>query len=198
MDMDRRGRGVSSFVPVTLTGRPSLMQATEPTVPPSPSARQRAASLKERVSIIFTSLAVVLALRSHADETTPLAAAATLSIVVIGSLLGIFVADLLSHLTVHSKLPTGDELHHMITVSAGGLGVLVTPLLLLTAAGLGLWSTAVALGWAVAVLVVSLGIVGFLAIRRLEIPLRHKAAIMFAEVVLSLLVIGLELVAHNL
>ena len=123
------------------------MQATEPTVPPSPSARQRAASLKERVYIIFTSLAVVLALRSHADETTPLAAAATLSIVVIGSLLGIFVADLLSHLTVHSKLPTGEELHHMITVSAGGLGVLVTPLLLLTAAGLGLWSTAVALGW---------------------------------------------------
>jgi len=35
-------------------------------------------------------------------------------------------------------------------------------------------------------------------VRRLEIPLRHKAAIMFAEVVLSLLVIGLELVAHNL
>ena len=47
-------------------------------------------------------------------------------------------------------------------------------------------------------LVVSLAVVGFLAIRRLEIPLRHKAAIMLAEVVLSLLVIGLELVAHNL
>ena len=28
-------------------------------------------SLKEHVYIIFTSLAVVLALRSHADETTP-------------------------------------------------------------------------------------------------------------------------------
>ena len=187
-----------SFTPVALTGRPSQMQATEPTVPPSPSARQRAASLKERVYIIFTSLAVVLALRSHADETTPAAAAATLSIVVIGSLLGIFVADLLSHLTVHSKLPTGEELHHMIAVSADGLGVLVTPLILLAAAGLGVWSTAVALGWAVVVLVVSLAVVGFLAIRRLEIPLHHKAAIMFAEVVLSLLVIGLELIAHNL
>lgn len=174
------------------------MQATERTVPPSPSARQRAASLKERVYIIFTSLAVVLALRSHADETSPAAAAATLSIVVIGSLLGIFVADLLSHLTVHSKLPTGEELHHMITVCLGGLGVLVVPLILLAAAGLGVWTTAVALGWAVVVLVVSLAVVGFLAIRRLEIPLHHKAAIMFAEVVLSLLVIGLELVAHNL
>jgi hypothetical protein len=174
------------------------MQEIEPASPHSASARQRAASLKERVYIIFTSLAVVLALRSHADETTPAAAAATLSIVVIGSLLGIFVADMLSHLTVHSQLPTGEELHHMITVSASGLGVLVTPLLLLAAAGLGIWSTAVALGWAVVVLVVSLAVVGFLAIRNLEIPLRHKAAIMFAEVVLSLLVIGLELVAHNL
>ena len=174
------------------------MQATEPTAPPSPSASPRAASLKERVYIVFTSLAVVLALRGHADETTPAAAAATLSIVVIGSLLGIFVADLLSHLTVHSKLPTGEELHHMIAVSADGLGVLVTPLLLLLAAGLGLWSTAVALGWAVVVLVVSLAIVGYLAIRRLEIPFRHKVAIMCAEVVLSLLVIGLELLAHNL
>jgi len=190
--------GRYSFTPVTLTGRPSHMNAIEPAAPPTPSARQRAASLKERVYIIFTSLAVVLALRSHADETTPAAAAATLSIVVIGSLLGIFVADLLSHLTVHSTLPTGAELHHMIAVSADGLGVLVTPLLLLTAAGLGLWSTAVALGWAIVVLVVSLAVVGFLAIRRLEIPLRHKAAIMFAEVVLSLLVIGLELLAHSL
>ena len=190
--------GMWSFTPVTLTGRPSHMNPIEPRVTLSPAARQRAASLKERVYIIFTSLAVVLALRSHADETSPAAAAATLSIVVIGSLLGIFVADLLSHLTVHSKLPTGEELHHMMAVSAGGLGVLVTPLLLLAAAGLGLWSTAVALGWAVVVLVASLMVVGYLAIRRLDIPLHHKAAIMFAEVVLSLLVIGLELIAHNL
>lgn len=174
------------------------MNAVEPSAPLSPSARHRAASLKERVYIIFTSLAVVLALRSHADQTTPGAAAATLSIVVIGSLLGILVADLLSHLTVHSELPTGAELHRMVAVSADGLGVLVAPLLLLAAAGLGFWSTAVALGWAIVVLVVSLAVVGFLAVRRLEIPLHHKAAIIFAEVVLSLLVIGLELLAHNL
>lgn len=198
MDIDGCGSGLF-FVHFRVADRKAFsMQATEPTVPPSPSARQRAASLKERVYIIFTSLAVVLALRSHADETSPAAAAATLSIVVIGSLLGIFVADLLSHLTVHSKLPTGEELHHMMAVSADGLGVLVTPLLLLTAAGFGLLSTAAALGWAIVVLVLSLAVVGFLAIRRLDIPLHHKAAIMFAEVVLSLLVIGLELLAHNL
>ena len=140
----------------------------------------------------------MLALRSHADETTPGAAAATLSIVVIGSLLGILVADLLSHLTVHSRLPSGEELRHMIAVGLEGLGVLVLLLLLLAAAGLGFMSTAVALGWAVVVLVVSLAVVGFLAIRCLEIPLHHKVVIMLAEVVLSLLVIGLELLAHNL
>jgi hypothetical protein len=86
----------------------------------------------------------------------------------------------------------------MIAVSTESLSVLVTPLLLLTAAGLGLWSTAVALQWATVVLVVTLLVVGYLAIRRLELPIRHKALIMFAEVVLSLVVIGLELLAHNL
>lgn len=174
------------------------MNAVEPTGRRELSALHRAASLKERVYISFTSLAVVLALRSHADETTPAAAAVTLSIVVVGSLLGIFVADLLSHLTVHAQLPSGQELHHMIAVSTEALGVLVTPILLLTAAGLGLWSTAVALQWAVVVLVVTLLIIGYLAIRQLELPFRHKAVIVFAEVVLSLLVIGLELLAHNL
>ncbi|WCI09115.1 hypothetical protein PJ267_04370 [Arthrobacter sp. OVS8] len=174
------------------------MNAIEPTGRTEPSASQRAASLKERVYISFTCLAVVLALRSHADETSPAAAAATLSIVVVGSLLGIFVADLLSHLTVHEELPSRPQLRHMIAVSTESLSVLVTPLLLLTAAGLGLWSTAVALQWAIVVLVVTLFVIGYLAIRRLDLPFRHKALIVFAEVVLSLLVIALELLAHNL
>lgn len=172
--------------------------STDTTRPGALSARQRAESLKERVYISFTSLAVVLALQSHADETTPVAAAATLSIVVVGSLLGIFVADLLSHLTVHGSPPTREELHHMVTVSAGALGVLVVPLLLLTAAGLGLWTTAVALRWAIVVLAVTLFVIGYLAIRQLKLPVRHKAVILLAEVLLGLLVIGLELLAHSL
>ena len=174
------------------------MNVTEPTWRPEPSASQRAASLKERVYISFTSLAVVLALGSHANETTPAAAAATLSIVVIGSLLGILVADLLSHLTVHAKLPSSEEFRGMVAVSTEALSVLVTPLLLLTAAGLGLWSTAVALQWAIVVLVVTLLVIGYLAIRRLDLPFHHKVIIVFAEVVLSISVIGLELLAHNL
>ncbi|MET1065426.1 MAG: hypothetical protein ABWX85_10705 [Arthrobacter sp.] len=174
------------------------MNAIEPTGRREPSATQRAATLKERVYISFTSLAVVLALRGHADETTPAAAAATLSIVVVGSLLGILVADLLSHLTVHEELPSRQEIRFMVATGTEALGVLVTPVLLLTAAGLGLWSTAVALQWAIVVLVATLLVIGFLAIRRLDLPLRHKVVIVFAEVVLSLLVIGLELLAHNL
>lgn len=117
---------------------------------------------------------------------------------VVGSLLGIFVADLLSRLTVHANFPNGEELHSMIAASAEALSVLVTPLLLLAAPGLGRWTTAVARNWAIVVLVVTLVVVGYLAIRRLELPVRHKTVIVFAEVVLSLLVIGLELLAHNL
>lgn len=174
------------------------MDTSEASGRPEPTASQRAASLKERVYISFTSLAVVLALRSHADETTPAAAAATLTIVVVGSLLGIFVADLLSHLTVHATLPSGPELNSIVAVSTGSLSVLVTPLLLLAAAGLGLLSTAAALQWAIVVLVVTLFVIGYLAIRRLDLPVHHKAVIVLAEVVLSLAVIGLELLAHSL
>ncbi len=180
------------------TGSTEATEATEATGPRVLTASQRAARLKERVYISFTSLAVVLALQSHAEETTPAAAAATLSIVVIGSLLGIFIADLLSHLTVRAKPPTREELRDMIAVGVEALGVLVTPLLLLAAAGLGLWSTAVALRWASVVLVVTLFLIGYLAVRRLSLPLRHKSVIVLAEVVLSLLVIGLELMAHSL
>ena len=174
------------------------MKATEPAPRHEQTPSQRAANLKERVYISFTALAVVLALGSHADETTPAAAAATLTIVVVGSLLGIFVADLLSHLTVHAVLPSGQELKSMVAVSTGSLSVLVTPLLLLLAAGLGLWSTAAALRWAMVVLVVTLLVIGYLAIRRLELPVHHKAVIVLAEVLLSLAVIGLELLAHSL
>lgn len=86
----------------------------------------------------------------------------------------------------------------MVAAGTEVLGVLVTPLLLLTAAGLGLWSMAVALQWAIVVLVITLLVIGYLATWKLELTFRHKAAIVFADVVLSLLVIGLELLAKNI
>lgn len=52
----------------------------------------------------------------------------TLAIAVVGTLLAVFVADLLSHLTVHSALPTAAEFRHMTAIGAGSITVLVLPL----------------------------------------------------------------------
>ena len=74
--------------------------------------RERAERLKERVYITFTALAVVLALQSHAESAAR--ATVTLLIAVVGTLLAVFVADIVSHLAVHAALPTSRELRHML------------------------------------------------------------------------------------
>ncbi len=65
---------------------------------------QRAEVLKERIYITFTSLAVVLALSSHVDEVTARGAAVTLMIAVVGTLLAVFVADLVAYIAIHTTV----------------------------------------------------------------------------------------------
>lgn len=170
---------------------------TAPDHHPATHVQRRAAALKERVYVTFTTLAVTLALQTHADETSPGAAAMTLSIAVIGTLLAVFVADFLSHLTIHSAVPSLAEFRHMLAVTGSGATVLVAPLLLLAAAGLGLWSVASALSWVLVVLIATLALVGYLAIRNLALPFYQRAIILFAEVILGIVVIGLEVLAHG-
>ena len=157
----------------------------------------RAEQLKERVYVTFTSLAVVLALRSHAGETTAGEAATTLAIAVVGTLLAVFVADFVSHIAVHEAMPTRAEMGHMVAISASALGVLVVPLLLLLLAGLGVWSVATALLAVSVALIASLVAVGFLAVRRVRLPIGQRLVVLLAEAVLGAAVIALELLAHG-
>jgi hypothetical protein len=157
----------------------------------------RAAQLKERVYVTFTSLAVVLALRSHASETTAGEAATTLTIAVVGTLLAVFVADFVSHIAVHERMPDRGELRHMVGVSASALGVLVLPLIFLGLAGLGAWTIDGALLAATIALLISLVAVGFLAVRRVRLPLVQRLVVLLAEAALGVAVIGLELLAHG-
>jgi purine-cytosine permease-like protein len=97
-----------------------------------PTANHRAEALKERVYVTFTGLAVVLTLESHSETLTAGEAASTLTITVIGTLLAVFVADLVSHVAVHAKTPTRPELRHMARVSFGAFGAIVFPLIFMT------------------------------------------------------------------
>src|SRR3954464_13732562 len=85
----------------------------------SEDAESRAEALKERVYLTFTALAVVLALRAHAQSVAE--AALTLLIAVLGTLLGVFLADRVAHIAVHAVLPTGPQLRHMLRISLGAI-----------------------------------------------------------------------------
>ncbi|MFI5492224.1 hypothetical protein [Actinoplanes sp. NPDC051859] len=156
---------------------------------------ERAERLKERVYITFTALAVVLALRSH--EATAEEAVKTLLIAVTGTLLAVFVADVVSHIAVHAALPARPEVQRMVRVSFGAATVLGLPLLFLGLALAETWPADRALRASTTALVVSLGVIGYLAVRRVRLPLWQKGIVLLAEVALAAAVVGLELLAHG-
>ncbi len=156
----------------------------------------RAEQLKERVYITFTALSVMLALRAEVDHLTVGNAVVTLTVAVVGTLLAVFVADVVAHITVHQVLPTRTEFIHMVVVVLGAAETLVLPLLILGLAAVGLLPLGAALTAATVVLVVTLVAVGYLAVRRLKLPLIQRLLVLLAEFVLGLVVVGFELLAH--
>ncbi|MCM6761165.1 hypothetical protein NB037_01920 [Rathayibacter sp. ZW T2_19] len=84
-----------------------------------PSHAQRADALKERVYVTFTAFAVCLTLGQHSEETTVAEASATLALTVVGTLLAVFLADVIAHIAIHSILPNTALVRHLATVSAG-------------------------------------------------------------------------------
>lgn len=171
----------------------STVRRQRPVLPPE----ERAARLKERVYITFTALAVVLAMTTHSSELEAVSANLTLVVAVTGTLLAVFVADFISHLAVHQHLPSASELRHMTGVSLGALGILPLPFIALGGAALGAWSVPAALTAAAAILLGSLIVIGYLAVRRTRLPLWQRLIALGAEALLGALVVGLELFAHG-
>lgn len=164
---------------------------------PAESPVQRAERLKERIYVTFTSLAVVLALDARSDELEPATVALTLVITVVGTLLAVFVADLVSHIVVHETMPARSDLGHMVRVSSSSLGVLVLPLVFIGLAALGIWDLHQSLRAATIALAATLIAIGYLAVRRVRLPLGPRLVILFAEFGLGLAVVGLEVLAHT-
>jgi hypothetical protein len=148
---------------------PYCARMDEPT--PAPEAVERQADLlKERVYITFTT--------------------------VVGAVLAVFVADFVSHISAHARLPTASEFRHMVAVTSSGAATMVLPLVFVGLAALGVWSLDRALRASAIALIATLVAVGYLAARRARIPVWQKAVVLLAEAALGLVVIGLELLAH--
>ena len=107
--------------------------------------QRRSEALKERVYVTFTALAMTVAFERDAGHATAGGVALTLLLTVVGTLLAVFVADVIAHMIRHSSLPSRSELAHLVYVSFGSLSVIVVPFALLGLSAAGVIEVSVAL-----------------------------------------------------
>lgn len=74
-------------------------------------------NLKERIYVTFSAQAVTVAFERDAGHATVSGIALTLLLTVIGTLLAVFVADVITHMARESSLPSRAELVHVMRVS---------------------------------------------------------------------------------
>jgi hypothetical protein len=162
----------------------------------SPDGHQRAEALKERIYVTFTALAVTIAFERDADHATAGGAALTLLLTVAGTLLAVFVADVIAHMVRDSSLPSRTDLAHMAYVSFGSLGVIVVPMVILGLSALDVIGVASALQAISLALVTTLIVVTVFAIRRLRVRQWHKILVLSGVTALGLAVLAIELAVH--
>jgi hypothetical protein len=171
--------------------------ARPPTSVRAPNAQQRSEALKERVYVTSTTLAVTLAYERDAEHATVQDAALTLILTVLGTLIAVFVADVIAHMVRDNTLPSGRELAHLGYVSFGSAGVVVAPMAILGLSASGLIDVATALRAISATLAVTLVMVTLLAVRRLRVGFWRKALALAITAALGLAALGIELALHQ-
>ena len=180
---------------------PSPVRAERRTGParayvPGPDEQQRSEVLKERVYVTFTALAVIIAYERDAEHASVKGAALTLSLTVLGTLLAVFVADVIAHMVRHSALPSRPQLTHLLYVSLGSLAVLVVPLAILGLSATDVVDLPSALRAIAVALVVSLVVVTLFAVRRLRVAVGLKILVLASVTGLGLLALAIELAVH--
>lgn len=159
-------------------------------------AQRRSEALKERVYVTFTALAVTITFERDAGRATPGGAALTLALTVVGTLLAVFVSDVIAHMARHSSLPSRTEMAHLVYVSFGSLTVMVVPLALLGLSALGVIEVPTALRAISATLVATLIVVTLFAVRRLRVTFWLKVLALATMSALGMAVLAIELAVH--
>lgn len=154
------------------------------------------AYLKERVYATFTGLAIILAvdLGDHPEADHALVA---LLLGVLGITVAGFVSDILSHLAVHRTFPDGTEFAIRLRVAAGSISTMVTPGILLALALFGVLEIDTALRICLIVYIATLGVIGWLAVRRSRLTWWQQLSALAMLIALGLVVVGLQTLAHS-
>ena len=155
------------------------------------------ALLRERVYGAIGCLATMAALMRY---TTPATSAWTRLgdvLLATGSLwAAAMLADWLAHLGVHRCAPRGRGAVRMLAASGQIVAAAVLPMLTLVAAGVGAFSTYTAMWLAMWLLVVELGVIALLAVRRAQLALWQKLLTIAALTGIGAIVVGIKILAH--
>jgi hypothetical protein len=158
---------------------------------------RRASVLKERIYVAFTALAVILTLRVHGAHPTTSAAFGTLAVAMMSTVCAVYVADLLSHMVAHARVPARPEHGRIVASTLGAVAVALPPLACIALSGTGVYDTSTGLLAATVITVVTLTSIGVMAVRRLDVPRHHRIAILVAEGLMAVAVLALGLLAHR-
>lgn len=151
---------------------------------------------KERIYATFTGLAIVL-VATVSDHPTPAHSALLLVLGVLGITAAGFVSDIISHLTVHQDFPSRKGFILLLRVAGGALSTMVTPLILIGLAEVDVLTIDAALVASVCVYVATLALIGWFAVRRSNIVWWKQVLALAMLVVLGLLVVLLQTLAHS-
>jgi hypothetical protein len=106
------------------------------------------------------------------------------------------LADWVAHLGVHRRAPLGPTALRILRSSGQILEAALVPLLVLVVAGIGWLPTDAAMWIAMWVLVIELGIIAFLAVRRAHLHWWQKIFAVTALAGVGALVIAVKMLAH--
>ena len=98
----------------------------------------------------------------------------------LGTVLAVFVADVVSHIAVHAALPAPNKVRAIAGITFGALAVLVLPSVLLGLAVAEVWKADTALRASSFALVLSLVVIAFLAVHRVQLPTGQKVLVLSA------------------
>ena len=157
--------------------------------------RQAGDRLRERIYVTFTALAILMAMNGHGELDSP-TVLWTLVISVVGVLLAGLASDLVSHMIVHSTLPSAKEFRHMLAVTSRALGVLVVPLIAVGLAVFDVIPDRTGMTIAIVALIVSLAVIARIAVARTGLSGWRQLGALLVIVALGVLVVFLEALVH--
>lgn len=153
--------------------------------------------LRERLYGAISCLATLAVLTHYTgDDTSGWSRMLDVAVAMGGLWLASLLSDWVAHLSVYSRAPHGVERWRMLQASGQILEAAVLPLAALAIAGVGLFDTDTAVWVAKWILVVELGLIALLAVRKTALPWWQQTLTVLSLMALGLLVIVIKVLAH--